>query len=291
MEESKEEFMLSLISNRLKEMYDISVSVMAMRSMGDHSLSDEIVEKIEECSEYFAELEKGIEVIDHVSNPTGILKYVQNYASRNGIHHYKEQVWKNTEDGKETQELTKTYDYYEPNDPKEFVVVIVDHISLLSSEKTGSADSLHNSMTLLSAQYGRKHITKQLGYCLAIIQQQSAEKEKQQYTSMGSSIEAKLEPSLDGLANNKETQRDALIVLGLFAPERYGIEKHMNYDISLLQDNYRSLSILKNRIGTPNLKLPLLFNGQTNTFKELPKPNTAELNMLYEAFKRIRGRK
>lgn len=281
--------MLSLISNRLKEVYNISVSVLQMRSMGDHTLDSNIVEKIEECSEYFAELEQGIEVVDHVSHPTGIFKYIQNYASRNGIHHYKDQTWKGSEDGKETSEQTKIYDYYEPNDPNEFVVVIVDHISLLASEKTGIADSLHSAMTLLSAQYGRKNVTKQFGYCLVLVQQQAADKEKQQYTSMGASIEAKLEPSLDGLGNNKETQRDALIVLGLFAPERYGIEKHMKYDISILQDYYRSLSIMKNRIGTPNLKLPLLFNGQTNTFSELPKTGTPELENIYSLLKRVRA--
>jgi hypothetical protein len=218
LEESREEFMLSLISNRLKEVHNISVSVMQMRSMGDHTLSGDIVSKIEESREYFAELEQGIEIIDHISHPTGIYKYVQSYASNHGKHVHKEQVWKGTaEDGSETQEVVKTYDYYEPTDPNEFVIVVVDHISLLSEEKTGIATSLHSAMTALSAQYGRKFITKQFGYCLAIVQQQSADKEKQQYTSGGMSIEAKLEPSLDGLGDNKMTQRDALIVLGLFA--------------------------------------------------------------------------
>jgi hypothetical protein len=62
----------------------------------------------------------------------------------------------------------------------------------------------------------------------------------------------------------------------------------MKYDIKILQDYYRSLTILKNRIGTPNLKLPLLFNGQTNTFSELPKPGTPELTNLYSVVKAYR---
>lgn len=290
LEESKEEFMLSLISNRLKEVHNISVSVMQMRSMGEHTLTDDIIAKIEESREYFAELEQGIEVIDHISNPTGIYKYVRSYATNHGKHIWREQTWKSTgEDGKEVSETARIYDHYEPSNPKEFVVVVIDHISLLSAEKSGPADSLHSAMTQMSAEYGRKMITKQFGYCLAVVQQQAAEKEKQQYTSAGMSIEAKLEPSLDGLANNKETQRDALIVLGLFAPERYGIEQHLGYDIKVLKDYYRSLSILKNRIGTPNLKLPLLFNGATNTFSELPPPKSPELQNLYSVVKRYRG--
>ena len=290
LEESKEEFMLSLISNRLKERHGITVSVMAMRSMGDHSLTDDIVKKIEESREYFAELEEGVEVVDHISHPTGIQKYVKSYALNHGKQMFKEQTWKNSDaNGVETSEKVQVYDRYVPDNPNEFVVVVVDHISLLAAEKTGPADTLHSAMTMLSAEYGRKLITKQFGYCLAIVQQQAAEKEKQQYTSAGLSIEAKLEPSLEGLANNKETQRDALIVMGLFAPERYGIDKHLGYDIKTLKDYYRSLSILKNRIGTPNLKLPLLFNGATNTFSELPKLETPELVNLYSQIKKFRG--
>lgn len=87
---------------------------------------------------------------------------------------------------------------------------------------------------------------------------------------------------------NKLTARDCLVAFGLFAPERYGIDTHMKYNIGILQDNYRSLSIMKNRIGTPNCKLPLLFNGQTNTFAELPKVGTPELEKLYKVIKEYR---
>lgn len=290
LEESKEEFMLTLISNRLKEEYKISVGVMQLRSMGDLRLSDDILSKIEECQEYFEELEKSIEVIDSISNPFGIYKYVRSYASKNGKHHYRPHVFKNTrEDGTEYEEQGTIYSHYEPTDPNEFVIVVVDHISLLSVERGGTSETLHGAMGTFSAEYGRKNITKHFSYCLAIVQQQAADKEKQQYTQTGLSIESKLEPSLDGLGDNKLTQRDALIVLGLFAPERYGIERHLGYDIKILQDYYRCMTILKNRIGTPNLKLPLLFNGQTNTFTELPKPEATELKNIYTLVKSYRG--
>lgn len=283
LEETKEEFMLTLIANRLKEDYGISVPILMLRSSGEYHLSNDILNKVEACREYFAELEQSIEVLDHISNPFGIYKYVREYSHANGIHVYRNQVFKH-KDGSETEETL--YDHYEPYNPKEFVVVVVDHISLLGAEKGGT---LHDAMTKLSAEYGRKNITKQFGYCLAIVQQQAADKEKLQFTNSGMSIDTKLEPSLDGLGDNKMTQRDALCVIGLFAPERYSIGEHLGYNIKVFKDYYRSLSILKNRVGTPNLKLPLLFNGQTNSFSELPKPGTLEVEQLYTSIKKYRN--
>jgi hypothetical protein len=289
LEESKEEFMLTLISNRLKEKYGRNIGVMQLRGMGNHTVNDEVVREIEQCEDYFAELEDSIEIIDSVSNPTGIYKYVRAYATNNGTHVYRDHTFTHTDpDGTVRTEVGQVYSHYTPNDPNEFVVIITDHLSLLSTEGTGDAATLHGSMTKFSAEYCRKQISKHYNYCVVNVQQTVADKEKQQYTNSGQSIESKLEPSLDALGDCKLTQRDAMIVLALFAPDRYRIEKHMDYDIKVLQDYYRCLFILKNRIGTPNLRLPLLFNGQTNSFAELPKPKTLELEHLYDNIKQIR---
>ena len=155
-----------------------------------------------------------------------------------------------------------------PNNPNEYVGVIVDHFSLLSPE--AGSETLHKAMTKMSAEYGRKQITKHYNYFFVNVQQQAAESEKQQYTNVGQSIESKLEPSLSDLGDNKLTQRDAHIVFGLFAPDRFEIKNHLGYKIDVLKDNYRSLSILKNREGRSNLKLGIYFDGKVNYFKEMP---------------------
>ena len=73
-----------------------------------------------------------------------------------------------------------------------------------------------------------------------------------------------------------------LIILGLFAPARYELEEYAGYKINILGDSFRSLIILKNRIGKTNLELPLYFNGAVNYFEELPKPS----DMDYSKFKK-----
>ncbi len=277
LEESQAEFMSTLICNRLKEEYGIDTSPLELRSMGGHHLSDQIYEKVILCKSYFEELEKSIEVIDHISNPYGIYKEVRKYARANGKFYLK---------GTEVNPEESLYDTYTPNDPNTWVLVVTDHISLLEPEKTDDTNTLHAAMHKFSATYCRKQITKHFKYVVVNVQQQSSEKEKLQFTNSGQSIESKLEPSLEGLGDNKLTGRDALIVLGLFAPDRYEIRKHLGYDITVLQDNYRSLSILKNRFGTPNMKMPMLFNGATNSFKQLPEVGSEELGRLYENIKR-----
>lgn len=288
LEESKEEFMRGLICNRLKDKYNLNVTSMELMGI-NHTLSQEIVDKINESAGYFHELEECLDVIENTSNPFGIYKYVREYAESHGTDHMKEQVF--VKKDKEGNILSSTkemvYSHYEPNDPKEIVIVVADHISLLQSEGGGT---LHDAMTKMSAEYGRKHITKRYGYCMALVQQQASDVEKQQYTTGGTSIEAKVEPSLAGLGDNKLTQRDAFIVLALFAPERHCIDKHMGYDIKILKDFYRCLIVLKNRMGVPNQRLALLFNGASNTFAELPKPGSPELEGLYEQIKEFRRR-
>lgn len=277
LEESKEEFMLGLISNRLYTEYNVKLSVLDLQSYTDMHLSDETLDMIEECRDYFKDFEKYVEVIDSISNPTGIYKYVREYSLQNGTHHTK----KITIDGEERE----VYSHYEPNDPDEFVTVIVDHVGLLEEEKDsrlGVVLTKHQTISKWSQDYSRKQITKHFKYALVNVQQQAADKEKQQFTQAGLSIETKLEPSLDGLGDNKLTQRDALVVLGLFAPDRYEMRKHQGYDIVQLGDNYRSLKILKNRLGRPNLKEGLYFNGAANTFSELPDANSLEMAKIYE---------
>ena len=60
----------------------------------------------------------------------------------------------------------------------------------------------------------------------------------------------------------------------MYAPDRYKIPYYKvgntNYNISVLGDNFRVLSVLKNRIGRPNARLPLVFNGAVNSFEEAP---------------------
>ena len=247
LEEYREIFMQSLIIHRLYSLYNKRVDIKVLNSMQpENVLDEETVEQIRDLKEYFDEMERNCLVIyDRLKSPEKIYHALKSYAEANG-------KWEN--------------DVYVPNDPEELIVPIFDHISLLQPSK---GESLHEAINRFSSNF-LVDLRNTYGMSPIVVQQQSSDKEKQVYTTSGSSVESKLEPSLDGLADNKKTQRDADMVLGLFAPNRYEIPQHRGYNIRKMQDFYRSVSVLKNRYGASNLRVGTFFDGCVGDFVELP---------------------
>lgn len=285
LEESKEKVILAEISKYLFSRYNISLSVKELSSVGRYNtIPSDVLPKIAEAEEYINEYMKTVDIIDSIRNPTGMYKYVMKYALSIGRYY---DVNNNPLTEEEHQqvlraegEVYKKIAYYKTNNPKHYVVVITDHLKLMSGEKDYPEGK--PAMNKWSSDYCLR-IRDKLGFIPVNVQQQASDKEKLEFTNMGKSIEEKLEPSLDGLGEHKLTQQDANIVIGLFAPDRYQIANHLGYDIVRLRDNYRSLSILKNRDGVANIKVPLFFNGASDFFKELPRlENIVEMDKMYK---------
>ena len=96
-------------------------------------------------------------------------------------------------------------------------------------------------------------------------------------------------PTLDGLGDNKTTQRDFNVIMGLYSPFRYGVPNYFNYDVTFFKDNIRFLEILGGREGGAGTICPLYFDGAVNFFKELPKPHDEEnLRRVYRKIENIR---
>lgn len=265
LEESAENFINSMIVNKLYEEHDIYTDVNTVMSVSKGTiLPEEVIDKIKEMRSYFEAFEDKVEVIEGSNNPYGIYKRMREYAEDNGTLHTK-RVKDHI-----TGELKDVPDHYEPNNPDEYVIGVVDHISLLSTER--AYPTIHEAIQKLSSDYFVS-LKNRFGHTIVNVQQQAAESEKKEFTNRGEAIQEKLEPTLDGLAENKKTARDTSVALGLFAPNRYGIEYHAGYDVRKLQDKYRSLSILKNSDGLSDARLGLYFDGATNYFKELPSQN------------------
>lgn len=71
--------------------------------------------------------------------------------------------------------------------------------------------------------------------------------------------------------------------LGLFSPFKYGLREYEGYDITKFKNNIRFLEVMEDRDnGGSGQVCPLLFNGATNIFKELPLPGTPELQSIYD---------
>jgi len=275
------------------------MDLLTLQGYREKSLDSSTMQVIEDNIDEVEKVLERVEIIDSVYNPTGIYKYCRNYADKNGTHHYEEREFikkKIDENGVPytLKEKTKVYSHYVPDDPNAINIVVVDHMSLLTPEKdkqTGNMMSLHQTMAHWSTNYALKQITKHWNWAVVNVIQQEQSGEKEQFTNKGESIQKKTEPSLAGFANNKEIQRDAKVIIGVYSPDRYGFEEYHGYDIRRFRDTFRAIKILKNRFGPPNKYYHYLFDGATNRFGELPKGSEAGLmGVFHNTADRLLGR-
>ena len=239
-----------------------------LKSVAKKALPREIRDKMDQLDGYFEEFEEYVEVIDDIKHGYGIYMNVVEFMEENGTWVKKNiPIWKKSADGKGgSMVITPVNDYYVPNYPDTYTEIITDHISKLHPPKGKDLrEAIGDYSSIFCCDMRDKY------KCSVInVQQQASDQEKKQYTYAGASIISKLEPSLDGLGENKTTQRDADEVIGIFAPARHEIPDHRGYKITKLDDNYRSLMQLKARDGHPNTRIGLYFDGAVNHFEELP---------------------
>lgn len=159
---------------------------------------------------------------------------------------------------------TEIDDFYVANDPDEYVIIMVDHMALLTLE---SGMDLRNTMIKMSSDYGLI-LRNKYRYIPVFVVQQASAQESNENLKLN-----KLKPTLDGYGEAKVLQRDMDIALGLFAPHRHGIRDYEGYNIEKFRDNIRFMELIAGREGGGGSVCPLFFDGGTNYFKELPLPD------------------
>lgn len=283
LEMTAEEKMLSAFSNILYLKEGVRISPTDLKSTkADRVLSAEHLELIKKYQKYFEKIEEVVTFVDNIRNPFGIFNMLREHARANGTQHKKKVQFKNNKTGEVTTK--EIDDYYEPDDPDEYVICLVDHVSLISQEReNGRMLSLHESISKLSSNY-LVQLRNKYNYIPVVVQQQSAASE-----SLDNFKANKLKPSLNDLGDNKLTGRDANLILGLFSPFRHEIKNYLGYNIEKFRDNIRFLEIIGGRQGGGGTVCPLYFDGAVNFFKELPTPeDTKGINQVYEFLKTIR---
>lgn len=285
LEESRKKVILSEISKYMYKTYGKVVSIKQLQSRGRYNYLDaETLSQISEAEEYINAFMETVRIIDNVRSPSAIFKFMKDYAV--SIGRYFDRFGRELSEADHQGILAGNVDSlnkigsYRKTHSKHYVIVITDHISLLSPETIGGKTLTQwQTISKFSSEYCIS-LRDKYGFTVVNVQQQASDKEKIEYNYKGQTIQEKLEPSLDGLGDNKTTQRDANIAIGLFAPARYKIEEHYGYDITYWRNNYRSLSILKDRDGSTDGSLPMYFNGAVDEFKEMPLNDGTQVEQL-----------
>lgn len=205
---------------------------------------------------------------DHVyylsdRNATGIYKVLNRYAEEAGTIHRKTIVIENNVTG--VKQEKEVFDYYEPKDPDEYVIIICDHASIQTPERGMDLRESINKLSEYMMIFRNKY-----HYIPVLCQQQSTET-----TSLEAFKERKITPSLAGSSDSKNPAKDANLMLGITNPFSFELPRFPDntngYDITKLRGNARFLNVVLNRDGESNGMLALYFDGATNYFTPLPK--------------------
>lgn len=262
LELDKETKITQWMTRRLYDHYNIRANINILQSVGKNRLSDSIYMALQETKEYFYKLEESVEIIDTTLNPTGIIKRVEEYARNNGTIIKKPcKIKEKQDDGSISEHEVQGFDRYVPNNSNEYVIIIVDHASLLNLE---SGMPIKQTIEKLSKEFVR--LRNRYGYIPVLVQQQSAEMGNLDHFKAD-----KMEPSKQGLAESKLSYNDCDIALGIFSPHAHEIKTYRGYNVVQMGDAYRNLNIFKNRFGIQNVNLGMYFDGAVNYFKELVK--------------------
>ena len=268
-------YLLFLKSNR-----QIRISPSDLRSTNnDKPVNKEVLDilQTEEYQSIIKFFEEKV-IFSSQTNPTGIYKECKEFAENNGIVHRKIVKYKN--DQGETVESNKGFDYYEQNNPKQYRIIFVDHLGLVSVEK---GMDLRQSMNKMSEYF--VELRNRYNYTPIIIHQQAM------FESLDAYKMDKLEPQISNLGDAKAVARDLDLCIGVFSPYKYNLQNYKGYDITKFKDNIRFVSVLLNRNGLCNGVLPLYFDGAVNYFTSLCAPNnSSELEKVYKYLDNIRGK-
>lgn len=217
---------------------------------------------LEEQTDYFDWFYSVVEMYEGHIPPYIIYQDLYEYYEKNGtIHKYKyEKTMKDEKTGEDIIVEAEAFSHYTPNNPNEFLIVIIDHAALVAQQK---GKDLRGTMEALSRYL--MSIRNMFGSTIVSVNQQAADQEKKDNYRR---------PTLSGLGDNKAVGRDVDYVLGIYDPHRHNEPLWNGWKIggeNSLNKRYREFIILKNRYGAADVNTDLLYDGTTEMFWELPR--------------------
>ena len=205
-------------------------------------------------------LNDAVTIIENPQNPMGIKKTIDAYAELNGVK----------------EKIDAHNSIYIPNNEKEHVIVIYDHIGLQKKETrkypNGDIVRLSTPKEIIdqSSEDARK-FRDVYGYTIVKVSQFNRDIANPTRIKNGD-----VEPMLEDFKSSGSTQEDAQIVFGLFDPMRYKVPDPSGYNLDKLRNDYgakmyRSVKLLKNSYGSDDVRIGLAFQPAIGMFKEMPK--------------------
>lgn len=271
LEESKESFLISILLIRLQQIHGVETDLHTLQSVCGRTPNEHLLGLIKKEDEFINDFLKSFEIVDVGTNPTSAFKRVCNHMTKLG------KFFKDNQEVEPDRNWSgKDWDTFKWNDEEGYQFVVNDHVSLWSDENRQM-----ETIDLWSKKYVLEFFIKRFKINALDIQQQALAQETKEYLRNGKLNINKMMPSANYLADNKTTVRNADVMIGLFSPYKVLVDEEdkffKGYDISILENYYRCITINKDReYGTEGKRLHLLFEGATSQYKELPKAEDFE---------------
>jgi hypothetical protein len=182
LEESKEQYEMSLLSYWFYQRYKKEYNIKDFLSIG-RTIEESDIPLLRKTEELVGKMKKYISYETNDYNSFGIWKKVREFASKRGKF-YKNGIQIDVEKG--------GWDEYRPDDPDEFVVVIVDNLSYITTQENEKDrhQAIWNTVENL-----RKYAALKLNYIVVFLQHQDATSENQESRKTGTIL-----PTENGLA-------------------------------------------------------------------------------------------
>ena len=254
LEMTAEILVAKLLSLHLYETYGIEMSYKRIISKQDILTEDER-ELLESCIPWLEQMLAQLTIIDKATSADSLYASMMEYAEKHG-----------------------TFDYSDPNRvvynstlEDELVQIIVDHLGLLKRVKNRNKKEEMDlaSNYLMSTRNA-------CGYSPLVLLQLN--RSASSMDRRGANMQ---EIELGDIKDSGGPSEDAEVILAIFHPWREKLGKSKNFNIRILQDKYRAIQVLKNRLGEADKSVSVNFFGSIGLWREFPMKGD-EFNALSE---------
>ena len=242
-EMSAEVVFAKLLSLHLFEKYNKILSYEQILSLRE-PLSDSDFKLIQQEIDWLKGLEELCTVIEKAQNAKGVCG-----ITKEG----RDQFGKYVPRGEHGED-------YIPNDPQQYLIVLLDHVSLLKNNGKVKEEIDQVSTYLI-------HLRNKCNLTVFLVQQANRNLKAKDRKETEEGL------NLSDLRDSSDTSNAAELVIGIYNPFREHLNKFKGYDIRRLQDRARCIQILKSRFGMSDLYIGTAFFGEVGLFRELPKPD------------------
>jgi len=251
------------ITRKLFHDYGININADIILSRGKNYCEQELYDLVRGYEKYFNDLEEVCTIHEMPDNPTGIHKHLYRRAEANG-----EIITQNINQDPNGTPIMR-FKEYRPHNKNKFRLAFIDHVALMAEERGFNTKQNIDKMSQMFVMHRNNFNLTPI-----VVQQLNFDSDNDERHKSN-----RLTPTLRDIGDSKYTARDANLIIALFNPSAFGLEKFQGYDIAKLGNTFRNLEILVNRDGEPNVNLGLNFIGAAGTFRELPSPSL--MNQVY----------